>query len=156
MSENNSQKSLQKQFQSDLISAMKNGEELKVSVLRMLKAAIIKFEVSGKEKKDATDDEVIQIIGKEIKSRKDSAEQYRAGSRLELAKKEENEIKILEKYLPAQLKEEEIRKIVNEVITATGAKSKSDLGKVMGLLMPRVKGKADGGMVNKIVQEILE
>lgn len=148
--------SLKQQIQSDMIAGIKNGEELKVSVLRMLKAAVMKFEVSGKEKKDATDDEIIQIIGKEIKSRKNSAEQYRAGNRMELAEKEENEIKILEKYLPAQLTEEEIRKIVSEVITGTGAKSKSDLGKIMGALMPRIKGKADGGIVNKIVQEMLK
>lgn len=148
--------SLREQIQSDLVVGMKNREELKVSVLRMLKAAITKFETSGKEKKDAGDEDITQIIGKEIKSRKDSAEQYRTGNRLELATKEEAEIKILEKYLPAQLSEEEIRKIVAEVIGSVGAKSKSDLGKVMGALMPRVKGKADGGLVNKIVQESLK
>ena len=140
----------------DLIDAMKAGNQDVMGTLRMLKAAVMKFETSGKEKKDASEEEVIQIVGKEIKSRKDSIEQFNAGNRPELAAKEEVEIKILEKYLPTQLSEEEVRAIVKEVITKTGATSKAELGKVMGALMPHVKGKADGGMVNKIVQEMLK
>ncbi len=140
----------------DLITAMKSGDADITGTLRMLKAAVMKFETSGKEKLEASDSDVIQILGKEIKSRKDSVEQFKTGGRPELAAKEEIEIKILEKYLPAQMSEEEIRAVVAEVLTQTGASSKADLGKVMGALMPKVKGKADGTLVNKIVQELLK
>lgn len=143
------------QLQQDLIAAMKGKDEVATSAIRLLKAAIMKFETAG-DKKVATDDDIIQIAGKEIKQRKDSIEQFEKGGRPELAEKEKLEMAVLAKYLPAQLSEEEVRAIVAEVIAATGASSKSDLGKVMGALMPRTKGKADGGMVNKIVQELLK
>lgn len=147
---------LKEQIQKDMLEAAKKHDQLTLDTLRMLKAAIIKFETSGKEKIEANDEQVQQTINKEIKSRKDSVEQFRAGNREEMAKKEESEIKILEKYLPEQLSETELRGIIQEVITQTGATAKSDLGRVMGALMPRVKGKADGGLVNRIVQEILK
>ena len=138
------------------MEAMKARNQEVTDTLRMLKAAVMKFEVSGKEKKDATEEEVIQIVGKEIKSRKDSFEQFTAGNRPELAAKEAAEIKIIEKYLPQQMSEEEIRATVTKVLAQTGATSKTELGKVMGVLMPHVKGKADGTLVNKIVQEMLK
>mgnify|MGYP001580296374 FL=1 len=146
---------LQNQIQCDMTAAIKSGNHESLSVLRMLKAAVMKYEVSGKEKKEANDETVQQIIMKEIKQRQDSVTQYAAGNRLELAAKEAAEIKILEKYLPAQMGEEEIKKIVDDTIKQTGAKSKTDMGKVMGALMPKVKGKADGTLVNRIVQEFL-
>lgn len=146
---------LKEQLQQDLITAMKGKDEVATSAIRLLKAAIIKFETAG-DKKVATDDDIIQLAGKEMKQRKDSIEQFEKGGRPELAEKEKLEMAVLEKYLPAQLSEEEVRTIVAEVIAATGASGKSDLGKVMGALMPRTKGKADGGMVNKIVQELLK
>ncbi|MFA7277787.1 MAG: GatB/YqeY domain-containing protein [Candidatus Gracilibacteria bacterium] len=146
---------LKEQLQQDLIAAMKGKDEVATSAIRLLKAAIIKFETAG-EKKVATDDDIIQLAGKEMKQRKDSIEQFEKGGRQELAEKEKLEMAVLEKYLPAQLSEEEVRTIVAEVIAATGASGKSDLGKVMGALMPRTKGKADGGMVNRIVQELLK
>lgn len=145
---------LKEQLQQDLIASMKAKDEVTTGAIRLIKAAILRLETAG-EKKIATDEDVIQIIGKEIKQRKDSIEQFEKGNRPELAEKEKLEMAVLEKYLPAQLSEEEIRTIVKEVITSTGATGKSDLGKVMGALMPRTKGKADGGMVNKIVQELL-
>ncbi len=145
---------LKEQLQQDLIAAMKGKDEVATSAIRLLKAAIMKFETAG-DKKVATDDDIIQIAGKEIKQRKDSIEQFEKGGRPELAEKEKLEMAVLAKYLPAQLSEEEVRTIVAEVIAATGASGKSDLGKVMGALMPRTKGKADGAMVNKIVQELL-
>lgn len=145
---------LKEQLQQDLIAGMKAKNETVVSAIRLLKTAIMKFETTG-DKKVATDDDIIQIVGKEIKQRKDSIEQFEKGNRPELAEKEKAELAALEKYLPAQLSEEEVRAIVKDVISTTGATSKADLGKVMGALMPKVKGKADGGMVNKIVQESL-
>jgi len=146
--------SLRDQVQQDMLSAMKNKEEIKLGALRMLKAAIMKFEVSG-EKKVATDDEVVALVNKEIKSRKDSAEQFKAGNRPELAKKEEKEIEVLNAYMPIQLSETEITTIAKEVIAGLGVSTKADMGKVMGAMMPKVKGKADGVLVNKVVMSLL-
>ena len=145
---------LKEQLQQDLITAMKAKDEVATSAIRLLKTAIMRFETTG-EQKVASDAEVIQLVGKEIKQRKDSIEQFEKGNRPELAAKEKAELVVLERYLPAQLSEDEVRAIVKEVITSTGASSKADLGKVMGALMPKTKGKADGGIVNKIVQELL-
>lgn len=145
---------LKHKIQADMIAAMKAKEELKVSALRMLKAAILKFETSG-DRKEATDEDVLMLIGKEVKQRKDAAEEFRKGNRPEMAEKEEQEMAILQVYLPAQMGEEELRTIIKEVIAQTGASSKADMGKVMGALMPKVRGKADGGVVNKLVGEML-
>jgi len=147
--------SLKEQVQKDLIDAMKAKEEIKLNALRMLKAEIMKFEVAGSEKREAKDEDVIQLIGKQVKQRDDAAQQYKAGNRPELAEKEEKEAEILKNYLPAQMSEEEVKKIVEETIKETGASGKADLGKVMGAIMPKVKGKADGTLVNKIVQDLL-
>lgn len=145
---------LKNQIQADMLAAMKAKDDLKVSTLRMLKAAILKQEVSG-ERKEATDDVILGIIGKEIKSRRDSAEQFRAGNRPEMAEKEEKEIEVLLGYMPPQMSEEELKKIAKEVIASMGASSKADLGKVMGAMMPKVKGMADGDLVSKVVKELL-
>lgn len=134
---------------------MKAKEEAKVSVLRLLKAAIMKFEVSGEKKKDANDDEVLQIINKEVKQRKDSIEAYKKGGRDDLAAKEEIEMKILLEYLPAQMTDDELKSIATQTIKQTGALSKSDFGKVMGAVMAQVKGKADGQRVKQAIEQIL-
>ena len=102
-----------------------------------------------------SDDEIIETISSEIKKRKEAAFEYEKGNRSELADKEKKEAEILKKYLPEQLSEEEIRKLVQDAIQKTGAKEQKDMGKVMGVLMPQVKGKADGGLVSKIVKELL-
>jgi uncharacterized protein YqeY len=145
---------LKNQIQTELTEAMKAGESLKVSVLRMLKAAILKFEVAG-ERKEATDEDILEIVNKEIKQRRDSAEQFRAGNRFEQAEKEEKEIEVLMTYMPPQLTEEEIITIAKEVIEEVGAKSKADTGRVMGIMMGRVKGQADGKVVGDIVGSLL-
>jgi uncharacterized protein len=147
---------LRDQIQQDLLQSMKDKDEVKTAALRMLKAAIMKFEVSGSSKKEATDDEVIALVNKEAKQRKDSIESFRNGGREEMAAQEEAELKILQTYLPEQLSEEDLRKIVEGVIEQTGATSKADIGKVMGAVMPKVKGLADGGMINKLVGELLD
>lgn len=146
---------MKQQIQDDLTQSMKDKNELKVSVLRMLKAAILKFEVSGKDKKDATDEDILGLINKEIKQRRDSAEQFKEGNRFEMAEKEEKEMEVLIAYMPPQMSEDEVRKIAKEVIAETGAKSKQDIGRVMGAIMPKVKGQADGSIVNKVVAELL-
>jgi uncharacterized protein YqeY len=147
---------LKKQIQTDMMAAMKSGDEIRVSALRMLKAAVLKLEVSGKEKKEATDEEILGLVNKEIKQRRDSADQFRKGDRLEMAEKEEKEIEVLKAYMPPQLDEATIEKLANEAITEVGATSKKDMGKVMGALMPKLKGMADGAVVNRIVSALLK
>ena len=146
---------IKNQIQQDLSEAMKAHNENKTSVLRMLKASIFKFEVAGSEKKDATDEEIVTIINKEIKQRRDSAEQFKKANRFEMADKEEKEIEVLLTYMPPQMNEEEIRKIAKEVIVEVGAKSKQDIGRVMGVMMGKVKGQADGSLVNEVVASLL-
>lgn len=147
---------LKDKIHADLLAAMKAKEETKTGALRLLKAAVMKFEVSGDKKKDATDEEALQIIGREVKQRKDSIEAYRKGGRDDLAVHEEAELRILQAYLPAQMSEEELKKVVSQMISQTGASSKADFGKVMGAVMTQVKGKADGQMVSKVVGELLK
>lgn len=146
--------SLKDQIQKDLIENMKAKNEAAVGAIRMLKTAIMKFETAG-EAKTANDEEIIQLVNKEIKQRKDSIEQFEKGNRPELAAKEKAEMAFLEKYMPAQISEDEIKAIIKEGMAATGASTKADLGKLMGAIMPKVKGKADGGLVNRLVQSML-
>jgi uncharacterized protein YqeY len=137
----------------DLIKSMKAKDGARVSVLRLLLASIKNREI---EKKEAlTDDEVLAEIASAAKRRKESLEAFREGERQDLVEKEEAELVILEEYLPEQISEEEVRRTVQDVVAEVGAQSPSDLGKVMKELMPRLKGKADGKMVNQIVREIL-
>lgn len=137
----------------DFVAAMKAKNETEVSVFRLLKSALQNYQIA--EKKELSDDEVIKVIQKEIKQRRDSIETYEAGDRAELAEKEKDEIEILKKYIPAQLSDEELGKIVQAAITQTGATTPADMGKVMGRVMPQVAGRADGGQVSSKVKELL-
>ncbi len=144
------------QLQEDLTLAMKARDETKKSVLRMLLSAINYFEIQkGGAGYEATDEDVMTVLQKDVKQRKDSIEQFRAGNRQDLVDKEEKELELLQVYMPEQMGEEEIRKFVKEAVSQTGATSIQEMGKVMGALMPKVKGKADGGLVSKIVKEAL-
>jgi hypothetical protein len=161
---------LKEKINQDFKDAFKAKEELKVSVLRLLNSAIKNKEVEKRTRLSKTvtdsaklekqsqlsDEEVLAVLGAEAKRRKDSIEQYQQGGRPELASREEAESQILAAYLPEQMGEEELRQIVAESIKESGAAGVQELGKVMKVLMPRVKGKADGGLVNKIVKEELE
>ena len=144
---------LKQQIISDLTTAMKARNELTTSVLRMLKAEIMKYEVSGADKK-ATDDIVIDLAKRSVKQRREAAEGFEKGGNSEAAQKELEEIKILEKYLPEQMSEEQVKTIAQETITQMNA-GPGDFGKVMGTVMGKVKGQADGGVVNKVVKELL-
>lgn len=146
---------LKEKINADLLTAMKAKEEVKLSVLRMLKAEIMKFEVAGDKKIEANDENVLLIIGKGVKQRKDSVEAYKKGGREDLAVKEEAEMKILQSYLPAQMSEEELKTLISRAISQTGATVK-DFGKVMGTVMAQAKGKADGGTVTRLVKEMLK
>ncbi len=137
----------------DLKNAMKNQNKDLLNVVRMVKGAIQLEEI--KVKHVLNDDEVITIIAREIKTRKESIKEFEKGGRTDLVEKTEKEIELLNKYMPEQLSEEEIIKTVNDVFDELKPSSVSDMGKIMGKLTPILKGKADLGLVNKIVREKL-
>ena len=138
----------------DIKAAMKAGEKEKVTTLRMLHAQI--KDAGTNAGKEETDELVITVVGKAIKQRNDSVEQYRDGGRDDLADKEAAEIEWLKKYQPEQMSEDEITERVKKAIEESGASGKQEIGKVMKVLMPQVKGKADGKRVNQIVQRELD
>lgn len=143
-------------IQEDLKQAMLSKDEEKLSTIRMLKSALQYFEIQkGGANYQATDEDVIEVVGREIKKRRESIEMFEKGGRQELADKEKNELTILQTYLPEQLSEEEIKKMVQDAILETKATTMADMGKVMGVLSPKTKGKADGGFVSSKVREKL-
>ncbi len=137
----------------DIKSAMKSQDKVALAVVRMLKSDIQMAELN--KKSELTDDEIVSIVSKQIKMRKDSIKEFEKGNRNDLIEQSEQEIKILEKYLPEQLTEEEVTDIINNVFSKVNPTSSSDMGKIMGALTPLVKGKADIGIVSKIVKEKL-
>jgi uncharacterized protein YqeY len=144
------------QLRDELKQSMLARDAFKTSVLRMVISAIGYYEIQkGGAGYEATDEDVLAVIQKEAKQHKDSIEQFKAGGRQDLADKEAKELDLLQIYLPAQMSEEEIRKLVIDAVKQTGAASPTDMGKVMGVLMPKVKDKADGGIVSKLVREAL-
>ena len=146
--------SLLERLNNDMKQAMKNKEKDKLSVIRMLKAAL-QNEAIKLGNKGLTEDEELTVLSREAKQRKDSLQEFSNAGREDLAEKIRTEIKYVELYMPQQLTEEEITNIVKETIESVGATTKTDMGKVMGALMPKVKGKADGALVNKLVQQHL-
>jgi len=145
-----------KKLQEELKQSMLARDELKTSVLRMVLSAINYYEIGkGGAGYEATDEDVTAVIQKDAKQHNDSIEQFKNAGRQDLVDKETRELEILKNYLPQQMSEEEIKKLVEEAISQTGASSIQEIGKVMGALMPKVKGKADGGLVSKIVREKL-
>ena len=142
---------LKDQIIADMTAAMK-ARAPELDTLRMLKADIMKYEVSGADKQ-ATDDVVLDIVKRSIKQRKEAAEGFEKGGNMEMAKKELDEIKVFEKYMPEQMSEDEVRKIAQDVIAQAG--DGAQFGQVMGMVMGKVKGQADGGLVNKVVKELL-
>lgn len=144
---------MKERISNDIVAAMKEKDKVTLETLRMVKGAIQMEEI--KVKKELTDDDIAIVISKQIKTRKESIEEFKKGNREDLVSKTEEEIKVLEKYMPEQLSEEEIRKIVDKVVEELGAKLPSDMGKVMGKITPLVKGKADMGLVSKLVKDKL-
>ena len=144
---------MKERIQNDLKTALKAGEEVKVGTLRMVLAFFINKE---KEKGETiSDEEAMNVLHTEAKKRREAIEAFEKGGRPELAEKEKKELEILQTYLPEQLSEQEIQNLVTQAIEKTGATSMQDIGKVMGALMPQVKGKADGNLVNTIVKKQL-
>ncbi|MEA3449738.1 MAG: GatB/YqeY domain-containing protein [Patescibacteria group bacterium] len=140
-------------IQTDIKTAMKAKEKERLLTLRMFSAAIKNKQIELKERDKASEKIIIQVLKSEIKKRKDAAEIYRRGERVELAEKEETEIKILEKYLPEQMSEADIKIIIEKIVTDAG--ENPDFGQIMGASMAKTKGQADGNVVSKIVEEIL-
>jgi hypothetical protein len=137
----------------DMKTAMKAKDAARLSTIRMLNSSIKNKEID--QRRELTDEEVAAVISTAVKQRRDSIEQFKAGARQDLVEQEEAEVAILISYLPQQLTEDEIRDIVKSAIAETSASSAKDMGKVMKVIMPKTKGKADGALVNKVVKELL-
>lgn len=149
--------SLKQTIFSDLKTSMKAGETEKRDVLRMLDSMIKNTEIDKLKKEEGlSDEEVMEVIARAVKQRRDAVTQFEAGGRPELAEKEKKEMEILMAYMPAQMSEDKVREIVKEVIAQAGVTGKADIGKVMGPAMGRLKGQADGNLVKKIVEEELQ
>ncbi|RDI44012.1 GatB/YqeY domain-containing protein [Falsibacillus pallidus] len=146
--------SLLERLNGDMKQAMKNKEKEKLSVIRMLKAAL-QNEAIKLGKQELTEDEELTVLSREVKQRKDSLLEFENAGREDLAEKVRTEITFVEIYMPKQLSEEEVAQIVKHTISEVNASSKADMGKVMSALMPKVKGKADGSLVSKLVQQLL-
>jgi len=148
------QLSLEEIIFNDMKKALKENEKLKLSTLRLIRAAIKNAEISKKDK--LTEDEVIGIVSRNLKKLEESLDMFTKGQRPELAEKAKKEIEIVKKYLPEQLSEEEVEKIVKETIAKFGFKGLQDIGPAMREIIPQLKGKADGKMVNKMVRDLLD
>ena len=145
--------SLKTQLTEDMKTAMRAKDQVSLSTIRLINAAIKQFEVD--ERTEADDAKVISILSKMVKQRKDSAKIYTEAGRQDLADKENAEIEILNRYLPQMMSAEEIKTVVEAVIAETGASGMGDMGKVMGVLKTRLAGKADMGEVNKVLKAAL-
>ena len=159
---------LKDKIKADFKEAFKAKDQVKLSVLKMVNSEIGNAEINKRAKliKDGktenietvsrlNDEEVLQVVGREVKKRKDSIEAFEKAGRLELAEKEKEEMAALMAYMPEQLPEEKIKELAKKAMDQSGAKVEKEIGKVMALLSPQVKGKADGALVNKIVRELL-
>jgi uncharacterized protein YqeY len=145
--------SLEEQFQEDLKSAMKSGDETAVNVLRLLRTRLKEASVAKMD--DLSDDEIYRAIATEIKKRREAIDLFEKGGRSDLAAREHKEIEILDGYMPPKLSEDEIKGLAGKAIQESGAESPKDLGKVMKVLMPQVVNRAEGSQVRKIVKDLL-
>ena len=145
---------LRDRLEDDIKDAMRERAQQRVDALRFLKFAVQAVE---KERREALDDEaMLQVVSKQVNDRRESVKAFRDGGRTELADKEAYELTVLEEYLPPQLSQDEIVALIREVVAEVGAAGPRDRGKVMGRLMPQVRGKADGAEVNRLAGEILD
>ena len=141
---------------STITSALKEGRREEANILRFLMAQVKNREIELRKREEGlNDEEMLEVIVREVKKHKDSIAEFQKGARDDLVKKESAELEILEQYMPAQMGEDEIKEEVKKAIQESGASKLKDLGKVMNALMPRIKGKADGAMVSKLVKEAL-
>lgn len=140
---------LRDRIQSEITAAMRSGDAMRRDVLRMAWNAA--YNVEKAQRRPLTEDELLAVIAREVKTRRESVEAFRGGGREDLAAKEEAEIAILSGFLPEALSDDELAGLVREAIAATGAGSARDMGKVMGWLMPKTRGRADGRRVSELV-----
>lgn len=145
--------SLKEKLQEDLKSSMKNKDTIKKSVVTLIRAAIKQHEVDNRV--ELADDAIIDIISKQLKQRKDSLAEFEKANRDDLIEETKSEIQVLEGYLPQQLSEEELEKIVIETIAEVGATSMKDMGKIMATIKPKTAGRADGRKINELVKKNL-
>lgn len=161
---------LKEKIQSDLMQAIKSGDSLKLSVLRMVLATIHNKEIEKRAKlsksekisptelekqSQLSEEEVLEALLSETKKRKEAIIEYEKGNRQDLVEKEKSELEMLKRYLPEELSDEELRKMAVEAIKEVGAQTSKDFGKVMSFLMPKIKGRADGAKASQIVKELL-
>lgn len=142
------------QLMQDLKEAMKNKEDVRKSVITLIRAAVKQREVD--ERVELSEEQVQDIIAKQLKQRRDSLEEFKKAGREDLIEQTQKEIEIITTYLPAQLSIEEIKTLVDEAIAETGATSVKDMGKIMSVLNPKTKGRADGKVVNEVVRKKLQ
>ncbi|MGD6818154.1 GatB/YqeY domain-containing protein [Metabacillus sp. 84] len=146
--------SLLDRLNQDMKQAMRNKDKDRLTVIRMVKASM-QNEAIKLNKSELSEEEELTILSRELKQRKDSLQEFKNADRSDLVDKLQAEIVIVNEYMPEQLSDEELLAIINQAIEETGASSKSEMGKVMAAIMPKVKGKADGSLVNKLVQQQL-
>lgn len=144
---------LASKLQEDMTAAIRGHDELRRDTLRMVIAAA--YNESKRARRDLTDDEVVQVLAREVKSRNESVEAYEAGGRPDAAAREKAEIEIIRTYLPEQIDQAELERLVREAVDQSGATSARDMGKVMALLMPGIRGRADGKQVSALVAQEL-
>ena len=146
--------SIKEKLTADLKESLKSGDKVKLSVVRMVLSSIKNKEID--KRAELSDDEALAVLSHAAKLRKESIEEFTKGGREDLVQKEREELRVIENYLPEQLSEDKLKEIAKEAILEASATSVKDIGKVMKILMPRLKGQADGKLVNKIVQQALE
>jgi uncharacterized protein YqeY len=145
---------LKERLNADMKESLKAGEKLRLSTIRLLLSEIKNAEIA--KRGDLTDEELLAAVSREARKRKESIAEYEKGGRKDLVEKETAELAVLEAYMPEQLSEGELRGIIEETVKQVGATSPGDLGKVMGALMPCIRGKADGKLANRLASEMLE
>jgi len=147
--------SIKETLKADLTEAIRSSDKVVSGTIRMVLTAITNEEVSGKEARVLTDDEVITVLSREAKKRREAAEEFAKAGRTDKAAEEKAEGEVIAKYLPAQLSEDDIKKLIAAAIASTGAAGPTDMGKVMGAIKPQIAGKADGALVSSLVKAAL-
>ena len=146
---------LKETLKSDLTEAIRSSDKVVSGTIRMVLTAITNEEVSGKEARVLSDEEIITVLSREAKKRREAAEEFANAGRTDRAADEKAEGEVIAKYLPAQLSEDDIKKLIADAVASTGAAGPADMGKVMGAIKPKIAGKADGALVSSLVKAAL-
>jgi uncharacterized protein YqeY len=151
----NNQVGLKETLKNDLTEAIRSSDKVVSGTIRMVLTAITNEEVSGKEARTLSDDEIITVLSREAKKRREAAEEFGKAGRADKAAEEKAEGEVIARYLPAQLSEDDVKQLIAAAIAATGAAGPADMGKVMGAIKSQIAGKADGAMVSSLVKAAL-